>query len=162
MILRGEPGSGRGAVLAATAACLGRRALRLDLAGLPEEEDDASAVLGRILRETRLWGTCLVLDKLDVLAETRPRLFAPFLRQLAAHPTPIAVLITTRALSIWIDARPQILYEMPAWRTAHSVMLLRQHLAKWVGVVEADAMDLHVLAQRFRLSPAILTQAREL
>ncbi|KAF9389910.1 hypothetical protein CPC16_005487 [Podila verticillata] len=161
MILRGELGSGRGTALAATAALLGRRALRLDLAGLPEEEDDASAVLGRILRETRLWGTCLVLDKVNVLAETRPRLFVPFSHQLATHPTPVAVLTTTRAVSIWTDARPQILYEMPAWRTAHSVELLRQNLAKWVGVAEAEAMDLHALAQRFRLSPAILTQALE-
>ncbi len=161
MILRGEPGSGRGAALAAAATVGGQRALRLDLAGLPAEDDDASIVLGRILRETRLWGTCLVLDEMAALAETRPRLFAPFSRQLAVHPAPVALLITRRAVSIWLDARPQILYEMAACRAAHSVMLLRQHLAQRVGVAEAEAMDLQALAQRFRLSPAILTQALE-
>ncbi|MCF2134591.1 ATP-binding protein [Mycetohabitans sp. B3] len=148
-------GEGGGAALAEAAASVGRRALQLNLASLPDEDDDAWAVLDQVLREARLWDLCLVLAASDVLADTRPRLFAPFARQIAAYPAPVAVLVTSQP--VWLGARAQVFHDMPPRSMAHDVKWLREQLAPWTKASEVAKLDLDTLVQRFRPTPETAT-----
>lgn len=158
LLVRGEAGSGRGAALAAAAASAGRRAMRLDLAALPEEEDEASTTLERVLRDTRLWDISLVLESLDVLAETRPRLFASFARQITMHPIPVAVLMTPHTPLMRFATRTHVLHKMPASPAQDNLTWLREQLAPYSGAQKIDQLELHTLARRFRLTPAVVAQ----
>ncbi|KAG0187720.1 hypothetical protein DFQ28_005940 [Apophysomyces sp. BC1034] len=156
ILVRGETSSGRGAALAAAADSVGRRAMRLDLAALPEEDEDASTTLDQVLRDTRLWDISLVLESLDVLAETRPRLFTPFARQIMTHPAPVAVMMTPHTPLVRLATRAHVLYEMPARPAQDALTWLHEQLAPHMGARKTAQLDLHALARRFRLTPEMV------
>lgn len=161
MLLRGEIGGGRGATLAAAAARQQRRALRLDLAVLPEAEDEALGQLADTLREARMWDACLLLDAVDALAEARPRLFAALVRLITEHPQPLASIVSPHAPLIWLGSRAHVLYEMPKRRREDDVALLSQQLALKFGPPGHDTLQLDALLRRFKPSPESMTPLLE-
>lgn len=152
--VRGHRGSARHAMLGAAAAA-GRRALWCDLAQLPEEDSEAWPVLLLALRETRLWGACLVVASLDSLAEQRNSLCERLTQHLGEQPQAVASLLDAQAPLVWLGALPQLVLELPQRSPAENAALLRSRLAR---LRAEEVLDVEALARRFHMYPDTLAQ----
>ncbi len=152
ILLRGLPGSGRAAAVAAAMASVKRQALCLDLALLPEDDQDAREVLILTLREARLRAACLVLRGTADFCVERVALFAHLSKRLANHTGPVVCLIEPHTAPLWVGNLPQVLLDLPIRSLEENKALLCSQLRSTEG------LDVQGLVQRFQMSPDTLRQ----
>ncbi len=152
ILLRGLPGSGRAVAVVAAAASMGRQALCLDLALLPEDDEVAREILTLTLREARLRSACLVLRGVAEFSGKYAALCASLSKRLAVHTEPVVCLIEPHTATVWLGNLPQVLLNLPVRSAKENEALLRSQL------LSTERLDIQGLVRRFQMSPDTLRQ----
>ena len=159
LLLVGVDGTGKEALAEAVAAGLGRPLIRVDTARVLGDEGDPRAAGASLARDARLYGAIVHLVHAEALLDREAAgKSSPFLRALEAGDVPIVLTSTTGwdpALEVFGGRVVSIDIEPPAHRARRDL---------WLRALDggADAVDLDLVAGRYRLGPArILDAARE-
>ncbi|MCG1040892.1 MULTISPECIES: ATP-binding protein [Burkholderiaceae] len=138
----------------AAAASAQRLALRLNLATLPENDEDARTTIIAALREVRLHNACLILDALPMLRTTRKGIAAELGTRLDSHPGPVVILGGTHI--DWLGTRPHVVHQLPERSVAEIREWLQTALNDTYPHHGLTASEVTSLAQRYRPSPTML------
>ncbi|MGI4857590.1 MAG: ATP-binding protein [Janthinobacterium lividum] len=159
VILRGDPDSGRAAVLAAAARLGGRIAVRCELTELPDGDDDAWPVLMRVLRDARLWDAVLIFDALDRFAQKHPALLRRFATRVDAHPVPVGILARRHGPLVRLGRRPHVLHTVSPRSFDDTFASVRGQLENLVGKTRTHAgLDPAALVRRFHPAPSAVRE----
>jgi AAA+ superfamily predicted ATPase len=148
VVLRGSPGSGREAAVAAAAASAGMPTLVIDLELLSQDDDEALNGVTVALRDIRLRAGCLIVRSLDNLAESRGRLLAQIAGRVAGHGGPIVCLTASHSSPVGLGSVAHVVLDMPELTPDAAEALLRRCI---VPASRQEGLDLEVLARRFHL-----------
>ncbi|MBV4465863.1 ATP-binding protein [Pseudomonas sp. SWRI79] len=151
--LQGRPGSGRAMVIARAAGSVGKGVLALDLAQLPEDDEEAQRVVSVALRETRLHAGCLLLRSLADFSTAHPRLMKWLGEELAYTDLQIFCLTEPHASLMWLEGMAQVVIAMPVPAVADQVALLASQLE---GIPQQPDIDVAGLVKRFHPSSETL------
>ena len=157
IVLAGPPGSGRRALLAATAAHSGRGALVITCADLPRDGSEFSYLVRSILREAQLFGALPIFADVHALSDeggvetTRERLLD---RALEHWREPIGATTHVGNPHPLKLARGTIVIEVPPLAEVEREALWRLALRN-----RAPSVDLASIAARFPVTPGMLVHA---
>ncbi len=156
IILKGLPGSGRSSLVAQAAQWQHRRTLVLDLADLPEEQNDGLVILLSAIREVKLWDGCLVLKNISHWNKKYPRILARWKHELQDLGQPLISLQELSAPLCWLGDVPHLVLEMPRRSLHQDRALLERHLQISTITLDND-IKLDTLVQRFPIVASRLT-----
>lgn len=159
VMLSGREGSGRARVVAEAVAAAGGSTVVIDLARVPEDDEDASDMLLQAFRHARLQDACVVLRNFADFANARRAQWHAISLRIKQPGLFVVCLVEPHAPLAWLQGVPQVLLEMPVRSTEEKARLLSGHLEPF----GADAFDTGALSRSFDFTaetlPSVIREA---
>lgn len=149
-----EGGAGGETLLAHVALRANRRALSLDLAGLPDDSGDAWSVVRAALHVTRLSGSLLVLRSLETFEQKHSTLLRRLDTRLREHGQPVVALTASGANGPGLRELPRLPMTLPLRAVEDDVALICGELLErdWLDERATSQQGLTELLKRTRVN----------